>query len=90
MYNTLKAAQTLENAGVPRVQAEAHVSIVSEFMESQFATKEDLNSLGAEMRTEFGLLRKDMAILSRDLTIRLGAIVCVTMTAAVTFLKLFS
>lgn len=42
MFNTLMYAKKLEEAGVSRPQAEAHVQIMAEIVEGNLATKQDM------------------------------------------------
>jgi len=45
MFNSLKYAKKLEEVGLTREQAEMHVQILSEVMESTLATKQDMKDL---------------------------------------------
>lgn len=45
MINTLEYAKKLERAGVSRRQAEAHIQIISQVVEVDMATKQDLREL---------------------------------------------
>ena len=47
--NTLQAAHTLENAGFPPEQAEALTNVLHEALQSDVATKADLNELEAKI-----------------------------------------
>jgi hypothetical protein len=77
MFNTLMYAKKLEEAGVSRLQAEAHVQIIAEIVEGDLATKSDIRELKYEMQQ-----------LEYRLIIKLGAVVTAIITAAVTILKL--
>ena len=72
MYDTLMYVKKLEAVGIPRDQAEAQVEIMSQIVDSSFATKQDLKDLSAELRSEIrsemGAIRLEM----RDATIRHG------------------
>ncbi len=68
MHDTLMYVKKLEAVGVPRDQAEAQVEIMSQIVDSNFATKQDLKDLSAELRTEMGGLRLEI----KDSTIRFG------------------
>jgi len=83
MINTLGYVKKLQEAGVSREQAEAHIEIVSEMMDSNFATKQDLKDLAQELRHE-------LALLEQRLTIRLGTIVSVAIGVAVALAKITS
>lgn len=47
--NTLQAAHALENAGFPTEQAEALTNVLHEALQSDVATKADLNALEAKI-----------------------------------------
>lgn len=53
MFNSLRYTKDLEEAGVPRKQAEAHVGIMSDMMASHFVTSQDLKDLRFEMNSKF-------------------------------------
>lgn len=81
MFDSLKCAKKLEEAGVPRAQAEAHVLVISEFMETNFATNKDLLGLRQEVVSMKQELKQDIALLSQEIShsehrmiIRLGAL----------------
>lgn len=99
MYDSLKYAKKLEEVGVSREQAEVHVQILTEIMDTNFATKQDLKDLSAEVRQELQDLRAEMSskFLSlnaqiiqseQKMTIRLGGIVSVAIGIAFTLSKL--
>ena len=50
MFNALKYSKDLEAAGFSREQAEATIDVFFKFMEHNFATKEDINSVRGEIR----------------------------------------
>ena len=52
MFNTLKYVKKLEEVGISREQAETHIQIVTEIMETTLATQQDVKDLGAELRGE--------------------------------------
>ncbi len=60
MFNTLTTVKKLEDAGVPRQQAEAQVQVLAEIVESELATKNDI--------------KRDLKELEYRLTIKLSAI----------------
>ncbi len=61
MFNTFKYVKKLEEVGITRSQAEAHIQIVSEIMETTLATQQDMKDLGL-------LLRQDMKDLETKLS----------------------
>jgi len=56
VFDTLKYSRILESTGVPREQAEAHVRIISEIVEGELATKQDLRELEYRMLIKMGAL----------------------------------
>jgi hypothetical protein len=75
MFNSLKCVKRLEQAGVSREQAEVHIQIMSELMESNLVTseqfregmllqraefKEDTASLRAEIKEDIASLRAEL------------------------------
>ena len=75
MFNTLKYTKQLEEAGIAREQAEAHIQIIAEIIEVDVATKNDLRDL------EYRLIIKLSAIL--------GTIVTVAIAITSTLVKFF-
>jgi len=63
MINTLAALRRLEEAGVPRQQAEAQVQLLAELVDTDLATKRDLKDL------EYRLTIKTGAIVGSMLTV---------------------
>ena len=45
MFDTLRYSKILEAVGVSREQAEAHIKIIAEVVETDLATKQDLREL---------------------------------------------
>ncbi|MGE3975085.1 MAG: hypothetical protein AB7F59_11225 [Bdellovibrionales bacterium] len=77
VFNTLRYAKKLEDAGIPRDQAEAHIQIMAEIVEGDLATKQDIKELKDEMqKMEYRLI------------IKLGALVTAIIATAVAILKI--
>ena len=72
MFNTLRYSKKLEDAGLPRAHAEAHVQILAEIVEVDVATKQDLKEL------ESRLVIKLTAILGSVVTIAIGVAVALS------------
>lgn len=66
MFNTLKYARKLEEVGVSRDQAEAHVQIIAEIIEGDVATKQDLKEL------EYRLIIKLGAVVGTIMTLAIA------------------
>lgn len=73
MLHTLKYVKTLEQAGISRNQAEAHVQIIAEVAEESLATKQDIKELKDEMQK-----------MEYRLVIKLGTIVTLSFATAAT------
>lgn len=85
MINTLKYAKKLEEVGVPRDQAEAHVQLMTEILEQEFATKSDI----VRLENRFDRVESELHKLEYKLIIKLGAICALSISAMVTIQKLF-
>lgn len=55
MFNTLKYTKQLEQAGVSREQAEAHIQIMAEMFEDSLAIKQDLKDLEYRLTIKLGV-----------------------------------
>ncbi len=53
-FNAIKYVGELREAGVPEKQAEAHLNILHEIVESNLATKRDLKELEQRMLIKLG------------------------------------
>ena len=89
MNNALKYVKILEGTGITREQAEAHVQIISDILEGDLVTKQDL--LNSENTLKNSVERLEHKILQMEyrMTIKLGSIVTVSiaaMTAVIKFL----
>lgn len=60
MFNSLRYTKALEEAGVARNQAEAHVGIMADMMGSHFATTQDMKDLRVELTQDMEKLRTDL------------------------------
>lgn len=88
MFDTLKYSKALEAVGVSRQQAEVHVQIMSEILEGELATKQDIH----ELRLNILETKAEIEKLEYRLIIKLGsvvgAIVSLGIAAAVAIAKL--
>lgn len=80
----------IEETGIPRNQAEAQVQMISELVEMNFATKQDLALLEAKLLNEINVLRQEFASLEQHMTIKLGTIVSLAIGIAVALAKLIN
>lgn len=60
MNNALRYVKLLEGTGIAREQAEAHVQIMSELLEENLATKQDIKNL--ETKLDISVARLDTSI----------------------------
>lgn len=87
MFNSLKYAKKLEEVGVSREQAETHVQILSEIMETTFATKQDIHNLDQRLVHSVQMLEQKIVESEQRMTIKLGTIVSIAIGVAVTLVK---
>ncbi len=99
MNNAFKYVKVLIDAGVNRDQAEAHVQIISDFLELELATKQDLNNsverldnkinqLDTKIDNAVAHLENKMLQLEYRMTIKLGSIITLAIAAVATIVKL--
>jgi len=78
LFDSLKYAKILEEAGIPRNHAETHIRVLGDVIGDEMATKQDLaivgkdlslrmGGLGTEFKTEISELRTDMDGLRTEL-----------------------
>jgi hypothetical protein len=72
MFNSLKYAKKLEEVGLTREQAEMHVQILSEVMESTLATKQDMKDLNLALSQDMKNLNLALSQDIKDLDQRIG------------------
>ena len=91
-FDTLKAVKRLTKAGMKVALAEALVEIVADAIGKRVATKDDVESLGKELRREFHqeilVVRKEMESMVNRTVIRLGGVVIGCTIALGIFVKL--
>ena len=80
MYNSLKYAKILEDAGLPRNQAETHIQIISEVLEEELVTRQDIVNL--ETRIDSKLDRMEYRLL-----VKLGSLMTFLFGAALGILS---
>jgi len=98
-FDTLKFTQRLEQVGVGREQAVAHAELARDMILADLATKVDLTTLEAGVRTDLAALKTDLVGMKKEIdgslrelelrmTIKLGALV-VAAVAAIAALQKF-
>lgn len=103
MFNTLKYAKILQEAGFSREQSEATIHILAEVMEDKLATKHDIQELRASTKHDIEELRAatkhdieelrastqhEIRQLRSDLIIKMGAMQAAAVGLVVTLIKL--
>jgi len=99
MFNSLRYDKSLEEAGLPRAQAEAHVLILTEIMETNLATKLDIRELEQRLVVSVDSLEQRLVVsvdsleqkiiqAEQRMTIKLGTIVSIAIGVAVTLAKM--
>jgi hypothetical protein len=94
-FDSLGYAKRLRDRGVAQDQAEAHAEAARDFIMTELATKADVVAIKAdllatkqELRSDIAELRHDMETQNLRLTVRLGAMLVVSIGALATILKL--
>lgn len=77
MFNSLKYAKKLEEVGISREQAEVHMQIMTEIIETNLATKQDVQEI-----------RRDIREVEYKLIIKMGTLVSIAMGVLVAVVKL--
>jgi hypothetical protein len=62
LFNSLKYTKILEESGLPRNQAEAHMQIMTAVVEEDMATKADLKELKTDLKSEMRDFKNDIII----------------------------
>jgi len=60
MTNPLRYVKQLEGVGLSREQAETHVQIITDFVEGELTTKQDLTNIKNELKLEISGLKTEM------------------------------
>lgn len=96
MFNSLKYAKQLEEVGVSREQAEVHMQIMTEIVETNLATKEDMKDvrqeikdLGVQLAGKFDQLEAKIIQSEYRATIKTGGMLVVAIGLILGFFKLF-
>jgi len=90
MNNALKYVKILEGSGITREQAEAHVQMISEILEDDLATKQDIHNLKQDIKNldiRFESIEHKILQSEYRMTIKLGSIVTVSMAALAAVIK---
>ena len=70
-FNALKYVEELRNAGMPEKQAEAQIRVLNEVVDSELASKLDVETVRKELKRDI----KELELrLTHTLTVRLGGL----------------
>ena len=93
-FDTLEFVRRLEEVGVSRAQAEAHVTVLRDVVFEDVATRSDVSLLKDELRrTEERLETKitsDLKLLETRLAIRLGGVVAAVVGVMGVLFRIFT
>jgi len=98
-FDTLKYANTLEAAGIPRAQAQAQVEVLAEAIQDQakavanndkaiMRVEARLERFEARMEASLSELRQEMIQLEQRMIIKLGALMVVAVGVVAAVVKL--
>ena len=87
MFNAIKYTKQLEEVGFSRVQAEAQLQIISEIVEGDLATKQDLKILETTLTGTINNLENKIQQLEYRMTIKLGTLLGIGFTAMASLMK---
>ena len=94
-FDTLKFVETLKASGVPEKQAKAQAVALSEAVDINLASKQDIKDVKGEIKDVKGEiksvrteLKRDMKELESRLVIKLGGLIVAVAAAATAFDKL--
>lgn len=91
MFNAIKYSKQLEEAGFSREQAEAQLEVMTEILEGDLTTKEDLKnvemSLRNDLKTVETRLEHKIQQLEYRMTIKLGSLMILGITVMATLMK---
>ena len=98
MFNAFKYTKQLEEAGFSREQAEIQLQVITEIVEGELATKQDLKILETNLSITFNNLESKITNLKDDLenkiiqteyrlTIKLGSLLILGFTTMATLMR---
>jgi hypothetical protein len=73
MFNAFKFTKQLEDAGFSREQAEIQVQVITEIIEEDLATKQDLKVLETNLGSRTNELETNLASKNKELEINFGS-----------------
>ncbi len=88
IFDTLMYAKRLQTVGVSPEQAEVQAECIAEILDNNVATKKDLKELECRVDRLEKEIKSEMEKLGYKLTIRLGSMMVIAITALTAILKL--
>ena len=79
VFNAIKYIGELREAGVPEKQAEVHLRILHEVIESNLATKRDIEEVKRDIQELKTELKRDIRELEQRMIIKLGGLIVITL-----------
>ena len=82
VFNAIKYIGELREAGVPEKQAEVHLRILHEVIESNLATKRDIEEVKRdiqEVKRDIQEVKRDIRELEQRMIIKLGGLIVITL-----------
>ena len=74
-FNAFKYVDELREAGIPDKQAEAHLRVLSSVIESELATKHDIELLKKDIEAIRADLKRDIKVLEEKMELKIESIV---------------
>jgi len=87
-FDTLTYAKKLRDAGFTQEQAEVQAHALADIVEERLATKQDIATLHRDIKELETSLHRDMKDMEYRMTIRLGAMLAVSITIMGALVKL--
>lgn len=93
MFNSLKYAKILEDAGLPRNQAETHIQILSDVIGEEMATKDDIRRLESQIsslatKEDVREFNYKLQSLEHRMTLKLGGLMAAFLATGLTAAKI--
>ncbi len=73
-FNAFKYVENLREAGVPDKQAEAHLRVLHDIVESNLATKRDIKELEQKMELEINEVKRDIKEFEQKMELEINEI----------------
>jgi len=87
MFNALKYTKKLEEVGFSREQAEIQLQVITEIVEDDLATKQDLKNLENSMEIKFNNLENKILQVEYKIIIKLGSLLILGFTTMAALMR---